>query len=80
MDISPISLWITITGEQIDDIKDIKIQFNDGYEIVINNKEYVTQYTPLHGSINTISYDFNEIITVNDIRSITIGDQIVKVN
>ena len=80
VDISPISLWITITGEQIDDIKDIKIQFNDGYEIVINNKEYVTQYTPLHGSINTISYDFNEIITVNDIRSITIGDQIVKVN
>ena len=80
VDISPISLWITITGEQIDDIKDIKMQFNDGYKIVITNKEYVTQYTPLRDGINTISYEFNEIITVNDIRSITIGDQIVKVN
>lgn len=47
---------------------------------MITNKEYVTQYTPLRDGIHTISFEFNEIITVDDIRSITIGGQIVKVN
>lgn len=80
IDISPISLWITITGEQIDSVNNIEIKFNNGYEIQITNKDYAIQYTPLRDGINTISFEFNEIININDVKSITIGDQIIKVN
>ncbi|MBO5008982.1 MAG: hypothetical protein J6D26_09115 [Clostridia bacterium] len=77
IDISPISLWITITGEQIDNINDIKIQFNSGHEILITNKDYAIQYTPLRDGINTISFEFNEIININDVKSIIVDDQII---
>ena len=80
IDISPISLWITVTGEQIDykDVKDIKIQFNNGKEIVVTNKDYGIEYTPLQNGINRISCDFGEIVNINDLESISIGDQIIN--
>lgn len=80
IDISPISLWITVTGEQIDykDVKDIKIQFNNGNEIVVTNKDYGIEYTPLQNGINRISCEFGEIVNINDLESISIGDQIIN--
>ena len=60
------------------DVKDIKIQFNNGKEIVVTNKDYGIEYTPLQNGINRISCDFGEIVNINDLESISIGDQIIN--
>ena len=58
--------------------QDIKIQFNNGKEIVVTNKDYGIEYTPLQNGINRISCDFGEIVNINDLESISIGDQIIN--
>ena len=72
IDISPISMWIQIAGEQINDLGEIKVEFKNGNTIIITDADYNVQYTPLYNGMNTISTEFNTIVMVDEIKQITI--------
>ena len=74
IDISPISLWITVSGEELKNIEGITINFKNGKTI---NNSVNTAFSPLHGGINTLSLEFDRIIDVNSIKSVQIGEDTV---
>lgn len=79
IDISPISLWITVAGEQLEPSTNIEVKLNNE-EIIRFSLDTRSSYTPLYGGINTISYEFDQIINIDDIKSITVGNLIVPID
>ena len=79
IDISPISLWITVTGEQMEPSTSIEVELNND-ELIRFSLDTGSSYTPLNGGIHTISYEFDQIINIDDIKSITVGNLIVPID
>lgn len=84
VDVSPISVWITAEGDDIQNAT-VDIQFKDGTRCSYSNKTDRNAFgmfaNNLTGNtrqgITNIGYVFNEIMDVDTIYSITIGDQTV---
>lgn len=70
IDVSPISMWITINGDEIKDLNNIKITLKDGGII---NPDYNLSFTPLYNGVNIISFEFNKVVSADDIKSVQIG-------
>lgn len=88
VDISPVSIWITIEGDYVLGILEPIVRFTDGTEIRYSNREnpentyaMFSNYQTGDNSkgISTLGHVFDEIIDIKTIESITIGDQIIYV-
>ena len=77
IDISPISMWIRIAGEEINDLGEIKVELKNGNTLIITDSDYNVQYTPLYNGINTISTEFSTIVMVDEIKQIRIKNEIL---
>lgn len=77
IDISPISLWITINGEEMKYPDIIKIFLKNGEEMNITAENISLSFTPLQSGVNTISCEFDKIITVADVKCIQIGLNVI---
>ena len=88
VDISPVSIWITIEGDYVLGILEPIVRFTDGTEIRYSNREnpentyaMFSNYQTGDNSkgISTLGHVFDEITDIKTIESITIGDQIIYV-
>lgn len=87
IDISPISVWIIAEGDAIPTAMRPVIKFTDGTEITYDSRDreayaMFSNYQTGDNSkgYSTLGYVFDEITDIKTIESITIGDQIIKVN
>ncbi len=80
IDISPISLWITISGEEMENPDAVTINLKNGDTVNLDAKELSLSFTPLRNGINTVSCEFDKIITVEDIESIQIGTDVIPLS
>ena len=80
IELSPVSVWLTIYGEVLDVQEGVAVNMEGGNRIIINNEECNVSYTPLYGGVNTISAEFDRLIIVDDVESIEIGGQKFNVN
>ena len=78
IDISPVSLWITVTGEELKPVN-IEVMCNDS-ETIRFSLDAGASYTPLHGGINTLSCEFDQIMDVTDMKGITVGNLVVPID
>ena len=80
IDISPISLWITISGEEMVNPDAVTINLKNGDTVNLDAKELSLSFTPLRNGVNTVSCEFDKIITVEDIESIQIGTDVIPLS
>ena len=87
IDISPISIWIIAEGDAIPSAINPVVKFKDGTTLTYNAKDKNAygmfsnyQTGDNNKGYTSLGYVFDEITDIKTIESITIGDQIIKVN
>lgn len=89
VDVSPISIWITVEGDDVLGALAPIIKFTDGTEFQYTNRDNSRNTYAMFANnqigdnskgVSTLGYVFDEITDIKTIESITIGDQIINVN
>ena len=89
VDVSPISIWITVEGDDVLGALAPIIKFTDGTEFQYTNRDNSRNTYGMFANnqigdnskgVSSLGYVFDEITDIKTIESITIGDQIIKVN
>lgn len=78
IELSPISAWLTIIGEEMAPCGDITIKLKNAEIIRLTSEDYSISYTPLYGGINMIFVEFNKLIIVDDAESITVNGKTIE--
>ena len=85
VEISPMSVWFSITGDDVTGAAKPVIRFKDGSEIRVEvrnnfNTTYTfSNYLDKEGGVLTIGYCFDRVINISDIESISVGDVTIPV-
>ena len=88
VDVSPISIWITVEGDDVLGALAPIIKFTDGTKFQYTNRDNSKNTYGMFANnqigdnskgVSSLGYVFNEITDIKTIESITIGDQIIYV-
>ena len=88
VDVSPISIWITVDGDDVLGALTPIVKFTDGTQLQYSNRTNPENTHAMFANnqigdnsrgISTLGYVFDEIKDIKTIVSITIGDQIIYV-
>ena len=88
VDVSPISIWITVEGDYVLGMLAPIVKFTDGTEFQYTGRDNLENTMSMFSNyqtgdnskgVSSLGYVFDEITDIKTIESITIGDQIIYV-